>query len=78
MTLEWRRDRRGWLASCGEESQGVAPFRDGWAWAVDMLPGDIEPQIVGQSTFASLDDAKAEAQRQVDKWPALIEGARRA
>lgn len=80
MTLAWRRDAHGWSASCGEESQGVArvvPFRSQWAWLVDMLPDDIEPQIVGQATYLTAADAMSEAQRQVDAWPALIEGARR-
>lgn len=53
------------------------PFRGGWAWIVDMLPADIEPQIVGQDTYHAAGDAKADAQRQVEAWPFPIAGARR-
>ncbi|MBR0649528.1 hypothetical protein GXW78_07645 [Roseomonas terrae] len=80
MTLAWRPDAHGWRAFCGEEQQGivrVVPYRGQWAWIVDMLPGDIEPQLVGRATFADVEDAKAEAQRQVKEWPTPIEGARR-
>lgn len=81
--LTWSRRHDGYIASCGEESQGVASVQryrqtdgtDQWTWSVDMLPHDAEPCIFG--TAATTADAKAAAARQVTNWPQLIEGARR-
>lgn len=78
--LSWTRDAHGWIAPCGSEGQGEArclPFRNGWAWMLDMLPGTDEPTLVAQDVFARLDDAKAEAERQVEAWPIPIAGAKR-
>lgn len=82
-SLTWSRHHKGYMASCGEEGQGVVsvwPYRqtDGttlWGWAVDMLPADAEPSIIGNA--ATADQAKAAAELQVLEWPLLIEGARR-
>lgn len=78
--LRWQKMREGvFLALCGEEGQGRAEvvFNGvGWSWRLDMLPGDSEPVIVGAGQRSAF-DAMAEAQKQVDAWPSLIEGARR-
>ena len=79
MTLAWRHDAHSWVASCGEEGQGVVrvvEYRDGWAWTLDMLPGTDEPTIRAVRPLPTQVEAKAEAERQVREWPAPIEGAR--
>jgi hypothetical protein len=79
--LVWQRQLDGsYAAICGEEGQGrVSVFYRNlaWEWSVDMLPDDAEPKIRSARSCASAFDAMAAAQRQVDEWPALIEGARR-
>lgn len=80
MMLAWRHDAHGWIARCGEDGQGevrVLPFRGGWIWFVDMLPGTDEDLIIAQDVCAGLEDARIEAERQVQAWPEPIEGARR-
>lgn len=80
MTLAWQQDAHGWVAACGEEGQGearVAQYLNGWAWFVDMLPGTDEAAISAGRAYASIDEAKRMAARQVDEWPTPIDGARR-
>lgn len=78
MTLTWRHDAHGWVAACGSEQQGrvrVIPFRGGWVWVLDMLPGTDEPMLRCGDTYVQLDDAKADAEKQVQEWPTPIDGA---
>lgn len=82
LALRWAKQPDGrFLAECGDEGQGrVVVFHRAlaWEWAVDMLPGDSEPVIRSGRSCASAFDAMVAAQKQVDAWPALVDGARRA
>lgn len=78
MTLTWRHDAHGWVATCGSDGQGivrVVKHAGGWAWLVDMLPDDQEPTIRSGKVCADAAGAKREAERQVDEWPSLLPGA---
>jgi hypothetical protein len=77
--LAWSRHGDRWLASCGDRQQGFAVVRrqrEGWTFVLDMLPLDAEPLVVGD-TYLTPERAQAEAARQMQAWPSLIEGARR-
>lgn len=80
--LRWEKQADGrYLAVCGEEGQGRACVRYrnlAWEWSLDMLPGDAEPLIVSARSHVSAHAAMEAAQKQVDAWPALVDGARRA
>lgn len=77
--LRWRDYGRNQAASCGAHLDGqviVAPRGEGWTFRLDMFPNDSEPLIFGD-IYISPERARAEAERQVEAWPSLIEGARR-
>jgi hypothetical protein len=81
--LRWQKDADAsrYRAECGEEGQGrvVVWYQAlAWEWAVDMLPDDSEPVIRSARSCTSAFQAMEAAQRQVDAWPALVDGAVRA
>jgi hypothetical protein len=82
--LVWRRElpKLLYTAPCGEEGQGRVrvEYRDlAWEWSLDMLPGDAEPVIRGRQfhgeAFDRAGQAMRVAEKQVDAWPALVDGA---
>lgn len=81
LRLSWTRQRPGlFTAPCGEQGQGrvTVEWRAlAWEWSLDMLPADADPLIVSARSCASAFDAMLCAQRQVDAWPVLVDGARR-